>query len=214
MRRTSPRSLGIALIVWAVGVPSQAGAEALIGEDALTEFVAEGQASWEVPGIAVAAIAGDHVVTVTRGNTRLDDGLPITADTAFAIASTTKAMLAAGLAILVDRDALAWDEPVTQYFPELELADGYVTRQLRVIDLLTHSTGIPSTDYWTFSLGMPMDAQIARLDEVEPTAAYRQRFQYQNTMYEVAGELIERLTGEPWHQFLAKQLWQPLAMTN
>lgn len=185
-----------------------------ISQAALAAFVADGQTRWEVPGIAVAAVMPDGVLEVTRGTTRLDGDEAVTADTAFAIASTTKAMIAAALAILVDRGEFGWTDPVRDYFPALDFEDAYVTRHLRVIDLLTHSTGLPSTDPWSFVFNLPMEEQIARMATVPFTAAYRQRFQYQNTMYELAGELIERLTGTPWYAFLRTELWQPLGMIH
>lgn len=183
-------------------------------QQALADFVADGQARWEVPGMAVALVTEEAAMQVTRGTTRLGDGAPITADTAFAIASTTKAMIAAALAILVDRGQLAWDDPVRAYLPALDLSDAWVTQHLRVIDLLTHSTGLPSTDLWAFGFDYPLEKQIRLLEHVPFTAAYRQRFQYQNTMYALAGELIARITDRPWYAFLRAELWEPLGMRN
>jgi CubicO group peptidase (beta-lactamase class C family) len=196
--------------VWLLA--SLASAPAAAAPETLADFVDTGRALWEVPGIAVAVIQGDDVTHITRGVTRSTGGERITADTTFAIASTTKAMVAAATAMLVDRGELAWNDPLARHFPELRFADGYVTEHATVLDLFTHSTGIPSTDTWTFVMDTPLHEQIARLSTVDPVAPYRVRFQYQNTMYELAGELIERVTGEPWHAFLTRELWQPLGM--
>ncbi len=178
----------------------------------LAQFVADGQALWRVPGIAVAFIDGDDVQFVSRGQTRRTGGVPVTANTAFAIASTTKAMVAAATAILVDRGQLSWDEPLTKHFPGLRFHNGYIDRNARVIDLYTHSLGIPATDVWAFMFDHPVDDWMELLPHIPSTAPYRERFQYQNAMYDLAGALIEEVTGEPWHAFVRRVLWTPLGM--
>ena len=176
------------------------------------QLVREGQALWRVPGMATAFIDGDDVQFVSVGKTRRVGGTPITADTAFAIASTTKAMVAAAMAILVDRGRLAWSDPVSKYFPRLRFHDAYIDRHARVIDLLTHSLGVPSTDAWAFLFDVPFEERIERFRKIPSTAAYRERFQYQNSMYDLAGELIGRVSGKPWHDFVRDELWLPLEM--
>ena len=206
---TNARSLWTVLLVCAAFLAcftSSANAESL------EAFVEEGQALWEVPGIAVARINGEDVEFITRGTTELDGDEEINPDTTFSIASTTKAMVAAATAILVDQGKLNWHDPVTRYFPRLRFGDDYITSNMQVIDLFTHATGIPSTDTWDFTLNLPTEAQIELFDEVPPTAPYRKRFQYQNSMYALAGELISRVSGQPWDTFVAENLWQPLGM--
>jgi CubicO group peptidase (beta-lactamase class C family) len=81
-----------------------------------------------------------------------------------------------------------------------------------VRDLLAHRTGLPSTDFWGFLQNMPLDEQLERLRFVPEEAPLRTRLIYQNTMFEIAGLLIERLSGQPWHEFLSERLWQPVGM--
>ena len=59
---------------------------------------------------------------------------------------------------------------------------------------------------------MPLDEQIIRLQTVKPAASIRTRLIYQNTMFELAGLIIERLSGQRWDQFLTERLWQPIGM--
>jgi CubicO group peptidase (beta-lactamase class C family) len=86
------------------------------------------------------------------------------------------------------------------------------TQQLTVRDMLAHRTGLPSTDYWSFFQDMPLDEQIIRLRNVPAAAPVRTRLIYQNTMFEFAGLLIERLSGTRWHDFLTERLWLPIGM--
>ena len=59
--------------------------------------------------------------------------------TLFAICSTTKAMTAAALAMLVDEGKIQWEDKVIDHMPEFQLYDPYVTREIRIKDLLTHN---------------------------------------------------------------------------
>jgi CubicO group peptidase (beta-lactamase class C family) len=121
-------------------------------------------------------------------------------------------MVAAGVMMLVDEERLKLDDPVTQYIPELRFHDPLLTREATIRDLLSHRTGLPRTDLWAFMQQMPLDEQIDRLAAVESAAPLRSRHIYQNTMYELVGLVIERITGQRWDHFLGARLWQPLGM--
>ena len=134
--------------------------------------------------------------------------------TLFSNASTTKAMVAAGMLMLVDEGRLDLDDLVIDHLPELHFQDPLLNRQVTVRDLLAHRTGLPRTDFWTFMQGMPLEDQVRRLASVKPAAPLRARHIYQNTMYEIAGLIIERLTGQRWDRFLSERLWRPVGMNE
>ena len=181
----------------------------------LDRFVERGMALWHVPGMAVTVVSSDAVLFRQGfGTTSIRDGVDVDEHTLFANASTTKAMVAAGILMLVDEGRLGLDDPAVKHLPELHFADPLLTRQVTVRDLLTHRTGLPRTDFWTFMQGMPLDEQIGRLADVEPVASLRSRHIYQNTMYEIAGVIIERLSGQRWDRFLAERLWRPIGMNE
>lgn len=181
--------------------------------EALYQFVAQGMELWNVPGMAVTVVSQDQVLFQQGfGQTALRDGLAVDEHTLFAAASTTKAMVVAGLLMLQDEGKLSFSDPIVKHLPEVQFGDPVLNRDVTVADLLSHSTGLPSTDLWTFMQGMSLDEQLTRLREVKPEAPLRARLIYQNTMYELAGLLIERLTGERWDHFLTHRLWHPVGM--
>jgi len=184
-------------------------------EGPLQSFVERGMELWHVPGMAVAVASSDETLFQQGfGVTSIEDGMRVDEHTLFAIASTTKAMVAAGLLMLVDDGKLQLDDPIVRHLPELHFADPLLTQQLTVRDLLTHRTGLPSTDFWTFLQHMPLAEQIERLAAVAPAAPLRARHIYQNTMFELLGLVIERLSGQRWDRFLASRLWRPLGMNE
>ena len=134
------------------------------------------------------------------------------AHTLFGNASTTKAMVSAGILLLADDGKLSLDDLVIDHLPELHLHSEALTQQVSIRDLLAHRTGLPSTDFWTFRQLTPLVEQVRLLRLVEPAAAPRSRLIYQNTMYELAGLIIERVSGQRWDNFLRERLWQPIGM--
>lgn len=201
----------ILALLSAFSVPAMADFNA----DRLSAFTERGMGLWHVPGMAVAVVGKDEVrFQKGFGNTAAKNGREVDEHTLFAIASTTKAMVVTGILMLVDEGKLSLDDLIIKHIPELHFKDPMLTQQLIVRDLLAHRTGLPSTDIWSFFQDMPLDEQITRLQTVSSAAPVRTRLIYQNTMFELAGLLIERLSGQRWHHFLAERLWQPIGMAE
>lgn len=178
-------------------------------------IVEEGMVAWHVPGMAVAVINdGEVVFRQGFGVTTPNGGQAVDEHTLFANASTLKAMIVSGILMLEDEGKLSLDDLVIEHVPELHFGDPSLTQQLTIRDLLAHRTGLPSTDFWTFMQKMPLDEQIYRLRDVKPEAAPRTRLIYQNTMFEIAGLIIERISGKPWYEFLTERLWRPIGMNE
>ncbi|GJM08101.1 MAG: serine hydrolase [Lysobacteraceae bacterium] len=179
----------------------------------LSKQVDRGMQLWNVPGMAVAVVRdGDVAFQQGFGATSIDGGAVVDEHTLFAIASTTKAMIAAGILILADDGKLSLDDLVIEHIPELHFGDSALNQQLTIRDLLAHRTGLPSTNLWVFMQGMALDEQIRRLRLVDSASPPRARFIYQNTMYELAGLVIERVSNQSWHEFIKARLWDRLEM--
>jgi CubicO group peptidase (beta-lactamase class C family) len=123
-------------------------------------------------------------------------------------------MTAAVLGMLVDEGKLSWDDPVTKFIPELRLYDPYVTRELRVRDLLLIIPGLSSTDFFWGVMNISVDEVIKRLVLVEPSYSFRAGYEYQNTMYVLAGLVTERVTGKKWADVMNERLFKPLSMNQ
>ena len=182
--------------------------------DAWVEQVRE---RFEVPGIAVAVVKDGQVV-LARGWGVRELGKPGQVDehSLFAIASNTKAFTAASLAMLADEGKLSLDDRVIDHLPWFRMSDPYVTGQMRVRDLLTHRSGLglgagdllfwPGSDYST-------EEVVRRLKDVPLKTGLRERYAYDNILYAVATLLIERVSGQPYAQFLQQRFFTPLGMS-
>ncbi len=184
---------------------------------AFDQYVAHAARDWHVPGLAIAVVKDDSLV-FAKGYGVIEIGKPAAATehTRFAIGSTTKAMTAAALAMLVDEGKLHWDDRVIDYLPDLRLYDPYVTRELTVRDLLTHRTGLPGVDLlWAIPQNSyTMPEMIRRLRYVKPASSFRSEWEYNNVVYAIGGLLVERLSGMPWQTFVSTRIFAPLGMTE
>ena len=168
---------------------------------------------WGVPGLAVALVKDGRVLLAKGYGVReLGGADAVDADTLFAAASTTKAMTAAAIGMLVDEGKLAWDDPVRKYVPELDFDDAALADEITVRDLLTHHTGLPSNDYLWYATSLDWKGILGKLALVERRAPTRGRFEYHNVMYGVAGDVIGRVSGMPWEQFVRTRIFAPLGM--
>src|ERR1051325_9438730 len=146
---------------------------------AFDRYVAQAAKDWRVPALAIAVVKDDSLV-FAKGYGVLEAGKsqPANEHTRFAIGSTTKAMTAASLGMLVDEGKLRWDDWVIDHLPEFQLYDPYATRELTVRDLLTHRSGLGGTDLlWSRSWYTPAE-MMRRLRYIKPTASFRAEWQY------------------------------------
>ena len=108
------------------------------------DYIDQGLIDWKTPGVAVAVLKGDQVLHCQGHGLRdVEQGLPVTLNTRFPIASMTKAFTAMGAALLVERGKLDWDQPIRDVLPEFRLMDDYATKYANLRDLLSHRTGLP-----------------------------------------------------------------------
>lgn len=184
----------------------------------LNQVIENSMARFDVPGMAVAVVENDQVVFAKGfGVSNLDSGNKVNKDTLFGIASNTKAFTAAALAKLVDEEKISWDDKVIDHLPEFRLYDPYVTREMTIRDLLSHRSGLglgqgdlmiwPDTD-------KSIEEILAGLKYLKPASSFRSKYAYNNLMFVTAGEVVARVSGMSWNDYIEKNILQPLKMDN
>src|SRR6478736_6380980 len=178
-------------------------------------YIEKGRQDWRAPGMAVAVVKdGKVILKKGYGVRELGKEDKVDTETLFSCASTTKAMTAACVGMLVDEGKLKWDDLVITYLPEYQLFDPAVTRELRIKDLLTHNSGVGNTDFlWAF-MDIPTKEMLNRMRLVHPSYSLRSSFIYQNLFYVAAGQVIEKVSGKPWEIFIQERIFTPLGMTR
>jgi CubicO group peptidase (beta-lactamase class C family) len=166
-------------------------------------------------GLAVAVVK-DSVIVYHKalGFSNAETKKTVTTASLFNIASCSKAFTAAAIGVLVDEGKLKWTDKVTDYFPEFKLADDYITRELTIEDLLCHRSGL-GTFYgdllWYNSTYT--DEEVMKRVRNEPiTRRFGIEFGYQNIMFMIAGDIINKVTGLTWSEFVESRIYMPLGM--
>lgn len=181
----------------------------------LDAYIAKGMQDWHIPGLSIAVVKGDSVVYAKGfGVRRLGDPGRVDARTLFGMMSTTKAMTALAVAMLVDSGKVAWDDPVTKHLPWFQLSDPWVTRELTVRDLLLHDSGLGNADLLWVRGDLSTREILERVRGLELSYSLRSSFIYQNVMYQVAGEVVAAASGMPWERFVRTRIMDPIGMTR
>lgn len=184
--------------------------------DSLTELALT---TFDVPGIAVAVIKDGKVIHAKGYGVRsLRTMEKVDENTLFGIASNSKAFTAAALGMLIDEGKLKWDDKVIDYIPEFRLYSPYVTEEFTIRDLLTHRSGLGlgAGDLMMFPDGSDFTKAdiIHNLRYLKQVSSFRTKFDYDNNLYIVAGEVVARVSGMSWEDFIERRIMQPLKMTS
>jgi len=175
--------------------------------------------TFDVPGIAVAIVKDGKVIHAKGyGVKSILTNVPVDENTLFGIASNSKAFTTAALAMLVDEGKLNWDDKVTQYIPEFKMYDDYVTKEFTIRDLLTHRSGLGlgagDLMIWPDGNNFTTHDIITNLQFLKPVSAFRTKYDYDNLLYIVAGEVIHRASGLSWGDFIENRIMKPLEMNQ
>ncbi len=209
------RVVAVLLISLAGGCATQPG----ISSKNIDALVTKAMQEFSVPGVAVGVVK-DGVVVHAAGYGVRELGLadPVDLQTMFRIASTTKAITTASLAILVDEGKLSWDDKVVDYIPEFALYDPWVTKEFTVADLLTHRSGLEGGAgdlmLWPKPNEFTRADLIKGLSYFKPESAFRTEYAYDNLLYIVAGELVPATTGMAWSDFVDQNIFGKLGTSR
>lgn len=182
---------------------------------AFDAYTAAAVKDWGAVGLAVAIVKdGKTIFAKGYGVRELGQRDPANENTLFSIGSTTKAMTAAAIGMLVDEGKVRWDDPVSKHLPWFQLSDPYITRETTVRDLLTHRAGLANGDVlWYRTDNSP--AEVLRRARFIPMAySTRSSFIYQNVMYATAGAVVAAASGMPWERFVETRIFEPLGMSR
>src|SRR5215831_15058246 len=180
----------------------------------LDRLAIDAMGDWMVPGTALAIVQGGEVVLARAyGHRNIEANLPATTATQFLIGSITKSFTASAVALLHNEGRLDWTKPVRDYIPEFRLHDAVATDRVTVCDLLCHQSGLPRHDW----VHLPGDRSAAELlgimRHLELSRDIRAAWQYNNLCYNVAGLLIDRISGQSYEAFIRARLTDKLGMT-
>ncbi|MFA6455312.1 MAG: serine hydrolase [Bacteroidota bacterium] len=204
------------IVVLLITVGSMATAQQLPKD--FDAYVEKALKTFDVPGVSVAVVKDGKVVLAKGyGVKTIGTNDKVDSKTNFSIASNTKAFVGTSIGILVEEGKLKWNDRVVDHLPWFQLSDPYVTKEMRVIDLLVHRSGLGlgagDLLIWPTNTYNQKDV-VKRFKNVPLATSFRSTYAYDNILYLVAGELIEAVSGMPWEQFVKTRIYDKLGMSN
>jgi CubicO group peptidase (beta-lactamase class C family) len=167
----------------------------------------------KVPGVAIGIYHNGKEFSAGFGMTNIEHPLPVTADTLFQTGSISKTFTGTIFMRLIEAGKIELDAPVRAYLPKLKMANKEVAERVTIRHLLTHTGGWIG-DYFN-DYGNGDDAQekmvrdIAKLEQVTPLGEV---WSYNNAGFNIAGRVVEVVTGMPFEQAAREMLLDPLGM--
>lgn len=190
-----------------------------VEEQKLDQLIQNTLKTFDVPGISVGIIKdGKTVYAKGFGVSSLNSNQKMNENTLVGIASNSKGFTGTALAILADEGKLNFDDKVTKYIPEFQMYDPYVTQQVTIKDLITHRAGLGlgQGDLMFFPEGgnLSVNDIIHNVRYLKPENPFRTTLDYNNIMFIVAGEVIHRVSGLSWAEFIEQRILKPVGMNS
>ena len=190
-----------------------------ITEKQIDEVAENTLKAFNVPGVAVAVVKDGKIIhSKGYGVKSILKKDKVDGNTLFGVASNSKAFTTAAIAMLVDEGKMNWDDKVVKHLPNFKMYNDYVTTEFTVRDLVTHRSGLGlgagDLMIWPDGSNFKPKDVIENLQYLKPVSAFRTKYDYDNLLYIVAGEVIEKVSGQSWCDFIENRMMKPLEMNN
>ncbi len=155
---------------------------------------------FNMAGLSVAIVKDGKIIhNKGYGVISVDTQVKANEHTNYGIASNSKAFTTTALAILVEEGKLSWQDKVKDHIPEFTMYNAYVTENFNIQDLLTHRSGlglgIGDLMFFPDGSDFTMEDLLSSFQHFKPVSAFRTKWDYDNLLYLVAGEVIARASG-------------------
>ncbi|HEY0356309.1 MAG TPA: serine hydrolase domain-containing protein, partial [Flavisolibacter sp.] len=185
--------------------------------DSLDNYIQQGLKDWDIPGLSIVIVKDGKVVVMKGYGVRdFETKKPVDENTLFMIASNTKLFTGTALALLETRGKLSLNDRIINYFPGFELYDSVSTGMVTIRDMLTHRIGTKTYqgDFTFWNTSLTRKEIMDKMKLLQPSRIFRQDYGYCNSCYMTAGEVIPKVTGRQWEDFVADSITRPLEMNS
>jgi CubicO group peptidase (beta-lactamase class C family) len=185
--------------------------------DSLDSYIQQGMKEWQVPGLSIVIVKDGKVVVLKGyGVKDLPSGAPVDENTLFMIASNTKLFTATALAQLEYDKKLSLDDKITKYYPDFQLYEPSSTKLVSIKDMLSHRIGTKTFqgDFTFWNSQLTRDEIMHKMRLLKPIHPFRQDFGYCNSCVMTAGQVIPKVTGKAWADYVEDSLLLPLQMNH
>lgn len=192
--------------------PGAAPVDATHVPDPIDEYIKGQLKRHRIPGLSLAVVRDGKVVKAEGyGLANVETNTPATPETRYKIASVSKPIVASGIMLLVQDGKLGLDDKVGLYLEDTPKSwEGMTVRHL-----LSHTSGLEENPPGFEPYKIKPDAEVVRSAYDRPLLfPPGEKAQYSNTAYFALGEIIRKVSGRPWDEFVRDRLFAPAGMTS
>lgn len=155
---------------------------------------------------------GKIVFSYEYGYADRENGVPMTQDNLFDVASTSKAWTVMLAAQAVDEGLMTWDEPIQKHIPEFTMIDAYAGAHLSARDMASHRSGLANHDLLREKIPGDRQNLMRKTAFLEMDRGFRERYEYNNHLFILLGYLVEVLRGMLWEDQIVRYIAEPLGI--
>jgi len=183
---------------------------------ALSAYFEKAIQAGDIVGAGVSIVLGDSIVISNGFGKRSVNALAkVDGETVFRLGSLSKGFAGVLAADLKAEGKLSWNDRITDYIPEFQLGDAVNTSKIRIAHILSHTSGTPYHSFTNLvEAGLPMATIATRFDEVKPISKPGHQYSYQNAMFSLSQEVMEKATGKDTKALLKNRFFKPLGMNT
>jgi CubicO group peptidase (beta-lactamase class C family) len=194
----------------------------MIFENKLNNVLEEIVSRWGIPGLSVGIVDGDKIIyTRSFGVQSLETQVPVTSESIFCLQSIAKCFVSSAVMQLMERGKIQLDAPLVQYLPYFKLDDERYP-QITIRQILSHTSGLPDMDEFDYNdlVSHPevddgaAERYVRGLSSMKLVHAPGEEFLYSNIGYNVLGDLISKISGQTFEEYMKVNVLSPIEMTD
>jgi len=180
--------------------------------DKVDDYLKAEMLKQHIPGVSLAVVKDGKIIKAEGyGLANLELNVPARPETVFKIGSVSKQFISAGILLLIQEGKISLDDSISKFLegtPE-------TWKPITVRHLLTHTSGIVREGPGFDPLKIQSDADVIKTAYSLPLRfAPGEKWEYCNVGYFSLAEIIRKVSGKPWGEYLSDALFKPLEMNS
>ncbi|WP_209403375.1 serine hydrolase [Pseudozobellia sp. WGM2] len=185
-------------------------------KSALTTYFKRAIASGDIVGAGVSIVQSDSIVLAEGfGRRNYNHNYTVDGETVFRLGSLSKGFAGILAADLKNDGYLEWKDRIIDYLPQFQLGDARNTSEITLANILSHTSGTPYHSFTNLvEAGLPMETIASRFKEVVPISKPGTMYSYQNAIFALCSEVMQKATGSEISASLNNRFFKPLGMCS
>jgi len=183
---------------------------------ALNKYFEKAIQAGDIVGAGVSIVQGDSIIISEGfGKRNVNKKEKVDGETIFRLGSLSKGFASVLAADLKREGKIDWNDKVVDYIPNFQFGSTKNTRKVKLAHILSHTAGTPYHSFTNLvEAGLPMKTIAERFNEVRPISEPGKIYSYQNAMYSLSQEVMQKATGKNTKTLLENRFFKPLGMNT